>query len=196
MICGPSGVGKSSLIACMNEIKEVYALAISYTTKELNPLQEVDGKDYYKISREEFLLKKERNEFAETNPYMEGDLYGTPWSEFERIKTLKLVPALDIDINGIIQLDQIIPRQKTFRIFLDVHKVEQINRLVKRGRDSPQKIFKRVSYAEKERELLEKMKQKDPQLFNAVVDYSNKDRYIFANQLLNTLILNLEILCD
>ncbi len=186
-ICGPSGVGKSTLVRCINEIFDAYVLAISCTTREPNLEQEEHGKHYYFISRTEFLERMNAGEFAETNPYMKGSLYGTPWSEFERILLLGKVPALDIDINGVIQLDKLFPREKTFRLYLDVSEPEQRRRLEKRGRDSQDKIERRIKYAKEEKQQLEELLITDPGLFNLVQDYNNVDPTLFANKIANML---------
>lgn len=189
LICGPSGVGKSTLIESMNFISNLYSLSISSTTRDpaIHPIVEVHGKHYYFIKRDEFLQQKERGEFAETNPFMEGDLYGTPWPEFTRIRELGKTPAFDIDINGVCQLDKIIPRQLTYRIFLDVTENEQRKRLEKRNRDTPAKIEKRIAFAHKERVLLKQLLKTDPGLFDVVVDYNDKDPNLYANELVNKL---------
>lgn len=187
MICGPSAVGKSTLVRCINEIFDTYILAISCTTREPNPEQEENGKHYYFIGRSEFTKKITAEDFAETNPYMKGSLYGTPWSEFERILSLEKVPALDIDINGVVRLDSLFPREKTFRLYLDVNESEQRRRLEKRGRDSQEKIERRIKYAKEEKQQLEELLVSDPGLFNLVQDYNNVDANLFANKIANLL---------
>jgi guanylate kinase len=188
-ICGPSGVGKSTLIRLINEVADKYELSISATTRKQDITQEVHGKHYYFINQEEFLQKKELGAFAETNPYMKGNLYGTPWSEFERIALAGKTPALDIDINGVCQLDKIIPRHKTFRLYLDVNEVEQLRRLENRARttDTPAVIEKRIQHAKVERNLMIDICQKDPN-FLCVVDYNSTDPHLFANMLANHLL--------
>ncbi|MFZ4500547.1 MAG: guanylate kinase [Minisyncoccia bacterium] len=187
MICGPSGVGKSTLVRGINEIFDTYILVISCTTREPNLEQEEHGKHYYFINRSEFVRRMEAKEFTETNPYMQGSLYGTPWSEFERILSLGKVPALDIDINGVVRLDSLFPRDKTFRLYLDVSEAEQRKRLEKRGRDSQEKIERRIKYAKQEKQQLEELLVTDPGLFNLVQDYNDVDASIFANKIANML---------
>lgn len=187
MICGPSGAGKSTLVKNINHIFDVYVSPISCTTKDQNQEQEVHGKDYYFISREEFLIKKECGKFAETNPFMKGSLYGTLWSEFERILALGKVPALDIDINGVCALDQLFPRDRTFRLYLDVTEEEQRRRLEKRARDSAEKIEQRIMHAREEKEQLLQLLHIDSQLFSEVRDYTNVRADLYANKIANLL---------
>ncbi len=192
MICGPSGVGKSTLVGSINKIVDIYEPSISHTTRLPNLDQETPGKSYYFITREEFLAKMNAGEFAETNPYMKGSLYGTAWSEFGRIGGLNKVPAFDIDINGVIQLDKLIPRSKTCRLYLDVSEDEQRYRLEKRGRDNQEAIEKRIKYAKEEKQQLLEIIKTDPTMFQ-VIDYNNFDPNLFAHQLINHLVYQSEI---
>jgi len=193
LIAGPSGAGKGTLITNINALQPHYEKSVSCTTRPLDPEQEQEGVDYYSISKEEFADKLSRNEFAETNSYMQGkgNNYGTPWSEFERISLLGKTPALDIDINGILQLvDKKLSRKSTFRLFLDVNEDEQERRLIARARkgDCASSIAKRVSFAREERKQYFFHKQNDPQLFDHYINTSNAIPGVVANDVLNMLI--------
>lgn len=84
IVSAPSGAGKTSLIqAVLNDLKSVYSIdrVITYTTKEPR-LGEVDGKDYYFISKELFETKIKEGFFLEwSTDYVA--YYGTPASIIE-----------------------------------------------------------------------------------------------------------------
>ncbi|KUK10240.1 MAG: Guanylate kinase, partial [Clostridia bacterium 41_269] len=79
VISGPSGVGKGTLCkALLEEVKDLQ-ISISMTTRK--PRQgEIDGKDYFFVSEEEFLERIKRDEFVEWAKVY-GHYYGTPWEE-------------------------------------------------------------------------------------------------------------------
>lgn len=119
----------------------------------------------------------------------------TPWSEFERILSLGKTPALDIDINGILQLvDKKLSRESTFRLFLDVDEDEQERRLFARARkgDCAASIAKRVSFAREENNTFHR--ENDPQLFDCYINTGNAIAGVVANNVLNMLIARRRIL--
>ena len=75
VLSGPSGVGKGTVAKIITE-KFKMALSVSCTTR--NPRDgEVDGKDYFFITREDFLKKIDEDGFLEYSEHFEN-LYGTP----------------------------------------------------------------------------------------------------------------------
>ena len=60
---------------------------------------EVDGKDYYFLTRAEFLARREKGEFAESAE-VHGNLYGTLRSEVERVLASGRHVVMDIDVQG------------------------------------------------------------------------------------------------
>jgi guanylate kinase len=154
LVCGPSGGGKSTLIKLIVSTYGVYELVISYTTRELTR-EEKAAKLYVHVSKNKFETMIKKGLFAEYNYYEGSDsYYGTPWSEIFRILKAGKVPALDIDINGLINLDKLLLRMYTFRVYLDVNLDNQERRIIKRGRptDTAKKIQSRLKIAIKERQ--------------------------------------------
>ncbi|MCI5582370.1 MAG: guanylate kinase, partial [Anaeroplasma sp.] len=77
VISGPSGVGKGTVRKALFEMpKHNLTYSISMTTRKKRE-GEVDGKDYYFVSKEEFEKKIEENKFLEYAEFV-GNYYGTP----------------------------------------------------------------------------------------------------------------------
>ena len=97
IVSGPSGVGKSTM--CLEVVRRTGAfLSVSVTTRTQSE-GEIDGKDYWFVSDEEFQNRLERGDFLE-HAEVFGNLYGTPRSEVEEaLKNGKTV-ILEIDVQG------------------------------------------------------------------------------------------------
>jgi|GEM_PF-6700820 len=173
VIAGPSGAGKTTLIKEMNKVYDDYIMAISDTTKPQNLEKDINGVDYNFITQELFIQREAQKKYVEHNAYMGANFYGTPWSELERILRAGKTPALDIDINGLIQVDSQFPRQRTFRLFLDVDEAEQERRLVCRARDTPESIRKRIKFAHDERALFHKLEKDKKGLIDLYINNTN-----------------------
>ncbi|HRR67924.1 MAG TPA: guanylate kinase, partial [Desulfomonilia bacterium] len=63
-VSGPSGVGKSTIIAEILKRNPDFVLSVSYTTRTARP-REVHGKDYFFVSAREFEDMMKKNEFLE-----------------------------------------------------------------------------------------------------------------------------------
>ena len=76
VLSSPSGAGKTTICKKILALDKNLKMSISYTTRPKRK-SEIDGKDYYFISNDEFLRKKNNNEFIETAIVFEHN-YGTP----------------------------------------------------------------------------------------------------------------------
>src|SRR5512140_1467694 len=102
IVSAPSGSGKSTLVHRL--LQEVTGLlfSISYTTRQPRG-QEVNGQDYYYISRQEFEARLARDEFLEQAEVF-GNYYGTHCGVLERAQAEHKDVVLDIDVQGARQL--------------------------------------------------------------------------------------------
>ena len=77
-ISGPSGVGKGTLVKELLKKRRDVAASVSCTTRA--PREgERDGREYFFLTREEFLRRADRGEFLEYDEHF-GNFYGTPKS--------------------------------------------------------------------------------------------------------------------
>ena len=111
VLSGPSGVGKSTIIARLLE-DERYALSISATTR--SPRQgEVDGVHYYFLSEEEFEARVQEGAFLE-HAMVHGHRYGTLEAEVVRLLDAGQWVILDIDVQGFLDLETALPSTSIF----------------------------------------------------------------------------------
>src|SRR2546423_14751928 len=82
VVTGPSGVGKGTLIKHLLERRPDYRLSVSATTRSPRP-GEVDGRDYYFLTEQEFERRLAAGDFLEHALYA-GNHYGTLKEEVDR----------------------------------------------------------------------------------------------------------------
>lgn len=97
VISGASGVGKSTVLAKVMASRPDLTFSVSATTRSPRA-GEVDGKDYYFVTRDKFLAMIENHEFLEYDAHMDN-YYGTPKAQLEE-KLQKGSVILDIEPNG------------------------------------------------------------------------------------------------
>ncbi len=144
---GPSGVGKGSICRKLRTINPNAIISVSATTRAARE-GEVDGKDYFFLSREDFEKKIEENEFLEYS-YHFGNYYGTPRREVEdALKEGKDV-ILEIETNG----GALIREQGENAIFVFVlpPSLRELRRRIEnRGTENEAEIMNRLKRAVKE----------------------------------------------
>jgi len=96
----PSGSGKTTLVKHLLANNNDLGFSISASTRDRRGRTEVDGKDYYFLSPEEFKKKIDNNEFIEWEEVYEGNFYGTLKSEIERIWNGGRNVIFDVDVKG------------------------------------------------------------------------------------------------
>ena len=159
IISGFSGAGKGTVVNKLLE-KDNYAVSISATTRE--PRQgEVDGKNYFFKSRDEFENMIENNQLIEYAEYV-GNYYGTPRDYvFKKLEEGYDV-ILEIEMQGARKVKEKFP--ETALIFITPPSADELKkRLVGRGTETIEQIDKRMSRAVDE------------------CDYMNKYDYIVVN---------------
>jgi guanylate kinase len=107
IVCGPSGVGKTSLTRELLERTPRLRLSISYTTRPPRD-GEADGVDYHFVDHATFEEKRETGVFAEWAE-VHGNYYGTPKSAIEDAWADDEDVIFDIDYQGARQLKDAFP---------------------------------------------------------------------------------------
>jgi guanylate kinase len=98
VLSSPSGGGKTTITEMLLERRQDVGYSVSCTTRRPRD-SEVDGRDYYFVSRDEFLARRARGAFAESAE-VHGNLYGTLRAEVERVFVSKRHVIMDIDVQG------------------------------------------------------------------------------------------------
>jgi guanylate kinase len=166
IVSAPSGSGKSTLVKGLMTTVPGLRFSVSYTTR-LPRGAEVDGENYYFISRPEFEERLLGNEFLE-HAEVFGNYYGTHRSELEKARQAGCDLVLDIDVQGAAQLKGTVPDAVTIFILAPSRDILE-QRLRARSEDRDDVIARRLQAAAKE---IRNYELYDYVLVNRVVEQS------------------------
>ena len=105
VLSSPSGVGKTTLTKKLAENNSQFAISISHTTRKPRP-NEIDGKDYYFVTQEEFDALIKKNDFYEFANIFDNN-YGTHKETVIKLLSQGKDVLFDIDWQGTLQLKKI-----------------------------------------------------------------------------------------
>jgi len=147
VISGPSGVGKDTVIQGLKDRNARLHFVVTATTREPR-FNEVNGVDYFFLSKDEFAEMIEQDKFLE---------YAIVYNDFKGIPKEQVRLALEsgqdvvmrVDVQGAATLREIYP--DVLLIFLTVRDEEELtNRLIQRKKDKPEEIKLRIATARQE----------------------------------------------
>jgi guanylate kinase len=145
----PSGAGKTTIVHHLLSKIPQLEFSISATTRKPRG-DEKHGRDYYFISKEEFLHRIAKKQFVEFEEVYSGTFYGTLRTEIERIWKKGKIVIFDIDVEGGLHLKRKYDGQ-ALAIFVQPPSLEVlIERLTDRKTDTDDKLKERFVKAEKE----------------------------------------------
>ncbi len=154
VISGPSGVGKGTVRRALFQMKNhdlVYS--VSMTTRPPRP-GEVDGVDYYFVSKEEFLKRIEENKFLEWAEFV-GNYYGTPRDKVDEQLDRGKEVVLEIEVAGALQVREQM-KDAVFIFLVPPGKEALYDRLKNRGTEDIEIVNQRMKKAESEFKLAHK----------------------------------------
>jgi guanylate kinase len=116
IFCAPSGSGKTTIVKHLLSRDNRLTFSVSACTRNQRA-NEVNGKDYYFLTLEEFKHKILGNEFLEYEEVYGGNFYGTLKSEVDRIWALNKVVIFDVDVEGGLNIKNYF-RNKALAVFV------------------------------------------------------------------------------
>lgn len=172
ILSAPSGTGKSTIISRLMQDTDLrLGFSISATSRKPRG-QEVDGKDYFFLSEEEFCRRVERGEFVEWEEVYAGTRYGTLESEVERVTSSGHNLIMDVDVKGALNIKKRFDGE-ALSIFIMPPGIDVLEqRLRSRATDSEETIAKRLAKAEYEMGFAEKF---DTVVVNDTLDDAVKE---------------------
>ncbi|KAG2272711.1 hypothetical protein Bca52824_067266 [Brassica carinata] len=148
VISGPSGVGKDAVITKLRESRERLHFVVTATTRPMRP-GEVDGKDYFFVTRDNFLSMVENDELLEY-ALVYGEYKGIPKKQIRESMSKGEDIVLRVDIQGAQTLRRILGSSAVFVFLVAESEVAMVERLVDRKTESQEELLVRVATAREE----------------------------------------------
>jgi len=164
VVCGPSGVGKGTLIGrLLKDFPDRFGFSVSHTTRGSRPGEE-DGVHYHFSTHEAMQELIARGMFLE-HAAVHGNMYGTSLPAVAAVSATGKVAVLDIDVQGAEQVKQSSVGHKAAFLFVAPTSLEALEaRLRSRGTETEEAVARRLANAAGEME-----RAAQPGLFHATV---------------------------
>ena len=141
VISGPSGVGKGTVIKGILSLRKDITLSVSYTSR--SPREgEVDGVDYYFVSKDTFAEMIARNEFLEY-AQVHRNYYGTSRLKLQELLDIGKNVLFEVDVQGGVNLKKVFPDLRSVFV-LPPSEEELIRRMNHRGSETPETLNLRL----------------------------------------------------
>jgi guanylate kinase len=147
VLSSPSGGGKTTIAEMLLERRGDVGYSVSCTTRRPRK-GEVDGQEYHFLSRDQFLARRERGDFAESAE-VHGELYGTLKDQVEQVLQTGRHVIMDIDVQGARQFAQVYP-ETVLTFLLPPSAGALLARLTARRTESQEDFLRRVRGARQE----------------------------------------------
>ena len=149
IVSAPSGAGKTSIVRHLLEQVPDLKFSISATTRPKRDY-EIDGKDYYFLTPEQFKERLANDEFLEWQEVYTDQFYGSLKSEVERIWSNGQAVIFDVDVLGGLNIKKFYG-DEALSVFIEPPTMEELeNRLKNRGTETDASLKKRLAKAEYE----------------------------------------------
>lgn len=147
VVSGPSGAGKDTVIKEVLKTNKSAWVSVSCTSRKPRP-GEIDGRDYFFLTREEFEQRIKENKFLEYAEYADN-YYGTPADVIQEKLDQGIDVILVIEIQGALKIKEKL--EETIFIFILPPSMKELKRRLEgRNTETKEKLFKRFQTAYKE----------------------------------------------
>ena len=154
IMSGPSGVGKGTIREKLMEDKSLKLFySVSMTTRKPRP-GEVDGREYYFVTRDDFDDNIKRGNLLEWDEFV-GNCYGTPKDKVEKMRDEGKNVLLEIDVNGTSQVLSKLDPNDVISVFIAPPSLEELEARI-RGRSTETDDVIKNRLAQASRELSQK----------------------------------------
>lgn len=168
IVSGPAGVGKGTVVSQVRDNNSDVVYSVSATSRRPRA-REIDGENYYFVSKERFEEMIRNDELMEWVEYC-GNYYGTPKVYVEKEMAKGHIVLLEIEVEGAGNIKRQYPN--AISIFITPPSLEELrNRITKRGTEPPDIIDQRMERAKKE---LLHINEYDYVIINDTVEQSTK----------------------
>ncbi len=148
VVSAPSGCGKTTIVRAILDRHPEFRFSVSATTRPRRQA-EVDGRDYFFLTRGEFQRRVDAGEFAEWEEVF-GNRYGTLKSQIDRALAAGTPLVFDVDVKGGLSIKRLYPAD-TVTIFIEPPSFEVLrSRLALRGTETPEQLDLRLARAQME----------------------------------------------
>ncbi|GGP62542.1 guanylate kinase [Saccharothrix coeruleofusca] len=147
VLSGPSGVGKSSVLAELRRMAPRVHFSVSVTTRKPRP-GEVDGVHYHFVDAPTFHRMAAGGELLEHAEFA-GNCYGTPRAPVERALAAGLPSLLEIELQGARQVRAAMPEAQLVMLAPPSWE-DLVRRLTGRGTEDPEVVARRLAIAKQE----------------------------------------------
>jgi guanylate kinase len=152
VISGPSGAGKDTVMQSMKECGMPFHFVVTATTRPRRS-NEINGKDYFFVSKEEFARMIEEDELIEY-AVVYGDYKGIPKQQVREALASGKDVVMRVDVQGAETVRKLVPN--AILIFMTVDNEQELERrLRERKTETAEELALRIATARKELQRVE-----------------------------------------
>lgn len=177
----PSGAGKTTLVKHLLKRDLNLSFSVSACSREKRP-SEVNGKDYYFMSKDQFREKIKEEAFLEWEEVYDGNFYGTLKAEIDRIWSKEKHVIFDVDVVGGMNLKKYF-KDNALAIYVEAPSIDVLEkRLRSRETETEETIEKRIGKAVEE---IKYKKDFDQVIVNDDLEKAKEEAFETVNAYLN-----------